>query len=343
MTKLNSGAHSALQAVVGRRYGPYLAFHPVSYEGIWQWVEAFDDRNPLYSDKAFSKAAGFADIQSPPSMIQSWCLPTIARKYPQGSANERPYEVLDIASEHGFPGNVAVAYDQRFLKPVIVGDRLHYFVEPTHISEEKSTRLGTGHFVTCLEEYRNQNDEVVYESRTTYFKFKGGELSSETMASNEANALANLRPPEEYESEVTWQKSEHQLAKGALLGELHIPVSSSRIAVCALASRDWMPVHHSREAAMEQGQPDIFMNILTTGGLVGRFLTDWAGAGATIRSLKFNLGTPNYPGDKMIIGGAIDSLTTEGDKTIAIVNFQGNNSLGPHVSGQAEVVIPASA
>jgi hypothetical protein len=117
-------------------------------------------------------------------------------------------------------------------------------------------------------------------------------------------------------------------------------VTSSRIAVCALASRDWMPMHHSRESAMGQGQPDIFMNILTTGGLVGRFLTDWAGPGSAIRSVKFGLGVPNYPGDRMVISGKLEGRSEIDGRDALEVSYQGQNSMGPHVTGTAQVLLP---
>lgn len=338
MSKKTTGALEALKAVIGKRYGPYLSWHPVSAPMIWQWVAAFDDRNPLYSDADFARRAGFRDVVSPAAMVQSWCLPSISRRYPPGSAEGRPYAVLDIATEHGFPGNVAVSYDQRFTAPVVIGDALHYFVEPVHVTEEKTTRLGTGHFITCLEEYRNQDDVVVYESRTTYFKFVGGDMDSGAAGDGDRDPLAILRPPEDYEIEVEWRERGANFESGASVGELHIPITSSRIAVCALASRDWMPVHHSRESAMGQGQPDIFMNILTTGGFVGRFLTDWAGAGSTIKSVKFSLGVPNYPGDHMVLTGRVEDVREDDGKRVLEVAYQGNNKLGPHVTGSAEVV-----
>ena len=53
----------------------------------------------------------------------------------------------------------------------------------------------------------------------------------------------------------------------------------------ALASRDYMPVHHDKAAAQAQGMQDVFMNILTTNGLVGRYVTDWAGTRRHLRGI----------------------------------------------------------
>lgn len=59
-----------------------------------------------------------------------------------------------------------------------------------------------------------------------------------------------------------------------------IPVTHTLVVGGAIASQDYMPVHHNVPAARAAGMPDIFMNILTTCGLAARYLTDWAGAGA---------------------------------------------------------------
>ena len=47
---------------------------------------------------------------------------------------------------------------------------------------------------------------------------------------------------------------------------LEIPLTTTLIVAGAIASRDYMPVHHDRDFANSQGAPDIFMNILTTNG-----------------------------------------------------------------------------
>ena len=71
----------------------------------------------------------------------------------------------------------------------------------------------------------------------------------------------------------------------------------------AIASRDYQDVHHDPGLAQERGSHDIFMNILTTNGFVGRFITDWAGPDAVLKSVKIRLGAPNYPGDTMTMTG----------------------------------------
>ena len=95
---------------------------------------------------------------------------------------------------------------------------------------------------------------------------------------------------------------------GDELPTLEVPLTRTLIVAGAIASRDFQIVHHDPYAAVERGSQDIIMNILTTNGFVGRFVTDWAGSAARLRSVKLRLGAPNYPGDTMQMSGRVIAL-----------------------------------
>lgn len=118
---------------------------------------------------------------------------------------------------------------------------------------------------------------------------------------------------------------------GDELPPLTIPVTRTLIVAGAIASRDYQDVHHDPELARQKGSPDIFMNILTTNGLVGRYLTDHFGPTATIRRLAIRLGAPNHPGDTMVLTGTVEEV----DGDTATVRIVGRNGIGAHVTGTA--------
>ncbi|KOV75419.1 acyl dehydratase [Streptomyces sp. NRRL WC-3723] len=117
---------------------------------------------------------------------------------------------------------------------------------------------------------------------------------------------------------------------------LEIPVTRTLIVAGALASRDYQDVHHDPELARRKGAPDVFMNILTTNGLVGRYVTDHFGPTAVLREVAIRLGAPNYPGDTMVLTGRVEEV--DGDR--AVVRVVGANGLGHHVTGTVTVTVP---
>lgn len=127
------------------------------------------------------------------------------------------------------------------------------------------------------------------------------------------------------------------VAVGTELPPLSIPITTTLVVAGALASRDFTPVHHDRAAAQAAGMQDVFMNILTTNGLVGRFVTDWAGPRARIQRLAVKLGAPNLPGDTMKLTGRVVEKRDDGT---VVVEVAGTNRWGDHVTGQVTVALP---
>lgn len=132
---------------------------------------------------------------------------------------------------------------------------------------------------------------------------------------------------------------EVQVRPGAELPPLEIEITRTLIVAGAIASRDYQDVHHDTESARRRGSPDIFMNILTTNGLVGRYITDHFGPGATLRKVAIRLGAPNYPGDTMVLTGRIEKI----DGDTATVSVLGANGIGRHVTGTVTVMVPGEA
>ena len=131
------------------------------------------------------------------------------------------------------------------------------------------------------------------------------------------------------------------LCVGDKLPQLGIDISARLIVGGAIASRDYQDVHHDKDRARELGSPDIFMNILTTNGLVGRYITDWAGSAARLHGVSIRLGAPNYPGDRMVLSGEVAALDAAAG-TVEI-SVRGSNSLGDHVTGTVTLLLKQAA
>lgn len=131
-----------------------------------------------------------------------------------------------------------------------------------------------------------------------------------------------------------------QVRVGDELPPLDVPLTRTLIVATAIASRDYQDVHHDPGLAQERGSRDIFMNILTTNGFVGRFVTDWAGPGAVLQKVAIRLGAPNYPGDTMRLTGTVAATVVEDGRGVVDVEVRGANSLGDHVSGTVRLALP---
>ena len=130
------------------------------------------------------------------------------------------------------------------------------------------------------------------------------------------------------------------LRVGDALPPLVIEMTATLVVAGAIATRDFMPVHHDRDYANQQGAPDIFMNILSDTAYASRFLTDWAGPEAMIRKISVRLGVPVFPGHTLTYTGEITGLREEGGEGFVDVALRAQNELGDHVSGTATLTLP---
>jgi len=130
-----------------------------------------------------------------------------------------------------------------------------------------------------------------------------------------------------------------QVAVGDELPPLDVPLTRSTIVATAIASRDYTEVHHDPTIAVRGGTPDIYMNILSSNGFVGRFVTDWAGPDAILKKVSIRLGAPNHPGDTMHMTGVV--IAKDDSAGTIEVAVRGANSLGDHVTGTVTLSLPS--
>ncbi|BDB58689.1 MULTISPECIES: MaoC family dehydratase [Rhodococcus] len=126
---------------------------------------------------------------------------------------------------------------------------------------------------------------------------------------------------------------------GESLPSLEIHADPTFIVSTALATRDFQDVHHDRDKAQQRGSKDIFVNILTDTGLVQRYVTDWAGPRAVVKSISLRLGVPWYAYDTLTLSGTVASV----EDGLVTVDIAGTNSLGKHITATATFVIGGTA
>ena len=276
---------------------------------------------------------------APPAMLMAWTMPGLRPNggRPAGAKGRRPAGgIYDALDEQGFSSVVATDSEQEYARYLRVGEILSGFETVEDISDEKHTALGVGHFVTTLTRYCTEAGEEVGRMRFRILKFKPGTGRIPAMAVDAPKPeppSSVARPARRTE---TLRSADRKV--GEELAPCSVDITPTLIVAGAIASRDYQDVHHDRDLAILRGSPDIFMNILTTSGLFARYVTDWAGPEAIVKSLKIRLGAPNYPGDRMVFRGEVTEV--EGGSTR--LQVQGTNSLGAHVTGQMEIELAGS-
>lgn len=131
------------------------------------------------------------------------------------------------------------------------------------------------------------------------------------------------------------QMSDPVVAVGTTLPELKLYGDPTFIVSTAIATRDYQDVHHDRDKAQAKGSRDIFVNILTDTGLVQRFITDWAGPTAVIKSIGLRLGVPWYAYDTVTFTGEVTDVVDD----LITLKVTGSNSLGDHVIATATLTL----
>jgi acyl dehydratase len=118
-------------------------------------------------------------------------------------------------------------------------------------------------------------------------------------------------------------------------------ITRTTIVAAAISTRDFEPVHHDHDAAKRAGVKDIFMNIISTGGFVGKYITDWSGPEGRLKKLDIKLGATVFPGDTLTSTGKVAKKYQEGDQNLVDIEYALSVAMGPHAWGTATIALPA--
>lgn len=189
-----------VRALVGKEYGRVYAWDAINAPMIRHWCEIMGVTNPVYMDEQAAQASPHGGLVAPPAMLQVWCESGLhMNHYAPGSTDENPYEVLKLIETHGYASVVAVNSELEFDRYLRVGEKLYYTTRLDSVSEEKTTALGTGYFVTLLMTYyvhapANGADEEVGRLLFRVFKFRPARTHTAPPEKDSAAPAAATRP-----------------------------------------------------------------------------------------------------------------------------------------------------
>jgi len=167
-----------LQSWIGEKLntgGTNVAPDPVNMPMIRHWIDAFEDRSPVYESEEYAKNTRFGGLIAPPAMMQTWTFPRpildgIGER--GGAAQEMdPNTPLGVLDQVGFVGILATNSELEFDRPCREGDLLSSDVILKSVSPQKKTGLGLGYFISWTLEYVDQKGESVGRQIFTVLKF----------------------------------------------------------------------------------------------------------------------------------------------------------------------------
>ena len=101
-------------------------------------------------------------------------------------------------------------------------------------------------------------------------------------------------------------------AEAGPLAPLRYDVTATTVVLGALASRDWRPMHHDHDFAVNRnGTRDIFLNTPNQAAWFERYLTDWTGPKGRLGRMTFRMKGSVFPGDTMQIDGTVVRVETD--------------------------------
>jgi uncharacterized protein len=311
---------------------------PVEHGYIWTSCASVENGNPIFWSRNAAEAITRGPI-APPSMVSVWFRPH--QWAPGRTAQLLPLQVhFDLKERLGLPEAVMTDDTIVFHEPVRVGDLLRTHQVLRSVSGPKTTKLGEGRFWVIDVVYSNQRDELVAVETYTGFGYNRAALTasvpparstapSQTVdgasdagpSSGSAAGRSSAPAPADEPGagpagEPRHSASDHSggdhppwllyadVKAGTRLPKLSYQVTATTVVLGALATRDWRPMHHDKDFAVERnGTRDIFLNTPNQAAWFERYVTDWTGPHGRLGRISFRMKGSVFPGDTMVLTG----------------------------------------
>lgn len=270
------------------------SWDPVNLSMVRHWCEVLGIEKSDYLDGS----------KVPVAMLHVWTMPGYRGEFPGGVSVDLLREASERLKVIGFTGVMAVEVRQNYLRSLQMGEKLHRRIKISAVSDLKQTAVGDGVFVTEEAEIFS-GSERIGTTRLTLLCFR------------RSSVVSSGKPI---------PAAEHALqSEGLPL----VIVTSRFVCAAAIATRDFEDVHLDGAAARASGLQDIYLNIMTTMGLVQRCAEAELGPDQNISALNVKLLAPVFPGEQLRFAVA--------RKTDMTLDVELSKETGSHASGSVEV------
>jgi acyl dehydratase len=272
-------------SLIGKESPPRPAPYAINEAMARFWCEMVEDPNPIYFDEASAAKTRLKEPFAPPPMLFTWGMQPV---WPEQDRHESMIARLQFP---GCTATLAVNATQEYFLPLRYGDRLTITNQIASIGEEKTTSLGSGHFVTTLDTFRNQHDAVAGTHSFTLFMYAPGNKEQGTQEQGAKSQESGARS----------QGAGTTEAATTPLPSISLPLTLRRAIQAVAGTRDYYPFHHDEKFARDNGAEGIFFNTMFLQAFAGRCATDWFGNDAFLRRLDIAMRGSNYVGRTLTV------------------------------------------
>ncbi|WP_392973346.1 bifunctional MaoC family dehydratase N-terminal/OB-fold nucleic acid binding domain-containing protein [Streptomyces sp. LN245] len=163
---------------------------------IRHWCEAMGDTNPAYEGP---------DAVAPPTMLQAWTMSGLSGHADRPGRSGTYDELFGLLDGAGYTSVVATDCEQEYLRPLRPGDEITFDSMIESVSGRKTTKLGTGYFVTTRMDIR-AGGELAGTHRFRILKYAPAHRSPKSPKSTEtapgSSGSARTRSSEPKSSET---------------------------------------------------------------------------------------------------------------------------------------------
>lgn len=276
------------------------------------WCEMVEDPNPIYFDGAYAATTWLKEPFAPPAMLFTWGMQPV---WPKEGRHESMISQLQLP---GCTATLAVNATQEYLLPLRYGDRLTITNQIPSIGEEKTTRVGTGHFVTMLDTFRNQHGGVAGTHSFTLFMYRPGPPPEASVGARPTSPERADRAYGQSFSSVRQRPDAPNDASdpGEALPSVILPLTLRRAVQAVAGTRDYYPFHHDEKFARENGAGGIFFNTMFLQAFAGRCATEWFGNDSFLRRLEISMHGSNYVGRTLTVEARETSRRAESRRLV---------------------------
>jgi len=316
MTETPTDALGEVSTWIGETRYPETADFPVERGYIWTSCASVENGNPLFWDDTVAAEVTGGPI-APPSTLSLWFRPH--HWQPGRTRQKLPLQVhFDLKELLDLPEAVMSDSEVVFHEPVRPGDVISTAQVLRSISEPKTTKLGTGRFWIIDVPYRNQRGELVGVETFTGFGYVRDPRPAKVRHRRAGAGVRDRAAATSWTEQAAVRRAggPHPLLGDVSIGDVLPPldhdVTATTVVLGALATRDWRPMHHDRDFAIERnGAKDIFLNTPNQQAWFERVVTDWTGPRGRLGRMRFRMLDSVYPGDTMTLTGTVEDVTTD--------------------------------